>query len=101
MKPQLDQAVIYVAASGERAAVISRAVLTRVADFDVAVTRGQHTLVWTRPAAASTDEADYDVFLTIFDHTAGAASVSQPLTAIPYDGSASPAADTWHWPPRS
>jgi len=28
MKPQLDQAVIYVAASGERAAVISRVVLT-------------------------------------------------------------------------
>ncbi len=101
MKPQLDQAVIYVAASGERAAVISRVVLTRVADFTVAVARGQHTLVWTRPAAASTDEADYDVFLTIFEHTAVAATVEQPLTPIPYDTSATPATGTWHWPPRS
>lgn len=101
MKPALGQPVIYVTADGARAAIISRVVLTRVADFSVGTTRGAHTVVWTRPAAASTDEADYDVFLTIFEHTAVAATVEQPLTPIPYDTSATPATGTWHWPPRS
>lgn len=101
MKPTLGKSVVYVAADGARAAVISRVVLTRVANFTVTSSRGPHVITWTRPAATSTDEADYDVFLTIFEHTAVAASVSQPLTAIPYDGSGSPAVGTWHWPPRS
>lgn len=101
MKPRLGQPVIYAAADGPRAAVISRVVLTRVTDFVVAVLRGPHTITRTQPAAASTDEADYDVFLTIFEHTAVAASVSQPLTAVPYDGSGTPAVGTWSWPPRS
>lgn len=99
MKPHLGQPVLYVAADGPRAAIISRVILTRATSFVVAVTRGPHTITRTRPAGASTDEADYDVFLTIFEHTAGAASVSQPLAAVPYDGSGSPAVGTWHWPP--
>lgn len=101
MKPALGKAVIYVTADGERAAIISRVVLTRATNFSVGTMRGSHTVVWTRPAATSTDEADYDVFLTIFEHTAVAASVSQPLAAVPYDGGGSPAVGTWHWPSRS
>lgn len=99
MKPALGQPVIYVTADGARAAIISRVALTRVTDFVVVVLRGPHTITRTRPASTSTDEADYDVFLTIFEHTAVAASVSQPLTAVPYDGGGSPAVGTWHWPP--
>lgn len=99
MKPHLGRPVIYVTADGPRAAIISRVVLTRVTDFVVVRLRGPHTITRTQPAAASTDEDDYDVFLTIFEHTAGAASVSQPLAAVPYDGSGSPAVGTWHWPP--
>lgn len=98
MRPTLGKSVVYVTADGEHAAVISRVVLTRTADFVTTLLRGSHIITRTQPASASISEADYDVYLTIFEHTVAAATVLQPLTAVPYDAASTPAVGTWHWP---